>query len=289
MFDKITNGFSLARSSWGVLAKDKHLIWFPLVSGFMFVLVVASFAVPLTTMVDWNQVKEQTEHNNGKPPVWVYGVAFGFYFATYFVMIFCNSALISCAMMRFNGREPRLIDGFGMAMSRLPQIFAWALVSATVGVLLQVIESAYEDAGYYISLILGTAWSVMTFFVVPVLVVEKVNPFSAVGRSMSLVRQTWGEALVGRMGINFALFLLAIPVILLFVGGGLLLAKGMVPVGAALLVAGVIAALLHMAISSALNTILLAALYQYAADRNVPAGFDRDQFEGAFQSKPRMA
>jgi len=289
MFDKISNGFSLARSSWGVLAKDKHLIWFPLISGFMFVLVVASFAVPLTTLVDWNHVKQQTDHNNGKPPAWMYGVAFGFYFATYSVMIFCNSALVSCAMMRFNGREPRLIDGFGMAMSRLPQILAWAFVSATVGVLLQVIESAYEDAGYYISLVLGTAWSVMTFFVVPVLVVEKTGPLAALGRSMSLVRQTWGEALVGRMGINFALFLLAIPVILLFVGGAALLAKGMVPVGVALIVAGVIAGMLHMAISSALNTILLAALYQYAADRNVPEGFNRDQFEGAFQTKTRTA
>lgn len=289
MFDRISNGFSLARSSWGVLVKDKHLIWFPLISGFLFVLVVASFAVPLATMVDWNQVKHQTEHNNGKPPVWVYGVAFGFYFATYFVMIFCNSALISCAMMRFNGRDPSLMDGFSMAMSRLPQIFMWALVSATVGMLLKVIEDAYEDAGYYISLVLGTAWSVMTFFVVPVLVVEKTGPFAAVGRSVSLIRQTWGEALVGRMGINFVMFLLFIPVILLFLAGGVLLAKGMVPVGAALLVAGVIAMLLHMAVSSALNTILLAALYQYAADRNVPQGFDRDQFEGAFQAKPRTA
>ncbi|MBA4187040.1 MAG: hypothetical protein C0467_03385 [Planctomycetaceae bacterium] len=289
MFDKITNGFSLARSSWGVLAKDKQLIWFPLISGFMFVLVVASFAVPLATLVDWNQVKHQTEQNNGKPPVWMYGVAFGFYFACYFVMIFCNAALISCAMMRFNGRDPSLMDGFGMAMARLPQIFAWALVSATVGVLLQVIESANEQVGYYVSLILGTAWSVMTFFVVPVLVVEKTGPLAAVGRSVSLIRQTWGESLVGRMGINFAMFLLAIPVILLFLAGGFLLAKGMVPVGVALLVAAFIALMLHMAISSALNTILLAALYQYAADRNVPSGFDREQFEGAFQTKTQAA
>jgi hypothetical protein len=287
MFDKLSNGMSLARSSWGVLAQDKKLIWFPLVSGLMFVLVVASFAVPLATLVDWAQVKQHADHHNGKPPVWVYAVGFAFYFATYFVMIFCNAALVSCAMMRFNGREPSLSAGFGMAVSRLPQILAWALVSATVGVLLQIIESAYEDAGYYISLVLGTAWSVMTFFVVPVLVVEKTGPVASVGRSVSLVRQTWGEALVGRMGINFFLFLLAIPVILLFVGGGVLLAKGAVPVGAALIAAGIVAGLLHMAVSSALNTILLAALYQYAADRNVPTGFSADQFEGAFQSKNR--
>src|SRR6476620_9802819 len=106
MFDRISNGMSLARSSWAVLVKDKHLILFPIVSGFLFLLVLVSFAVPLATLVDWNQVQQQANANKGRPPVWVYPVAFAFYFCTYFVIIFCNSALISCAMMRFNGQEP---------------------------------------------------------------------------------------------------------------------------------------------------------------------------------------
>ena len=167
MFDRISNGFALARSSWGVLVKDKHLIVFPIVSGILFLIVLASFAIPLATLVDWNQVQKQAEANKGRPPVWVYPVAFAFYFCSYFVIIFCNSALISCAMMRFNGQEPSVGDGFRMAMARLPQIFAWALVSATVGMLLKVIENAHEKVGYYISMLLGAAWSIMTFFVVP--------------------------------------------------------------------------------------------------------------------------
>src|SRR6478672_9244485 len=173
MFDRISNGMALARSSWAVLVKDKHLILFPIVSGILFLLVLASFAVPLATLVDWAKFDQQMQANNNKPPVWVYGVSFAFYFCTYFVIIFCNSALISCAMLRFNGQEPSVGDGFRMAMARLPQIFAWALVSATVGVLLKVIENAHEKVGYYISMLLGAAWSIMTFFVVPVLVVEK--------------------------------------------------------------------------------------------------------------------
>jgi hypothetical protein len=289
VFERISNGFSLARSSWGVLAQDKHLIWFPIVSGFLFLLVVASFVFPLATLVDWNQVQQQTQDNQGKPPVWIYGVAFAFYFACYFVIIFCNSALVACALMRFNGQEPRLRDGFALATARFPQIFAWALVSATVGVLLKAIESAYEDAGYYISLVLGTAWSVMTFFVVPVLVVEKAGPIAAVSRSTSLMVKTWGETLVGRMGINFAMFLLALPIILVFIGGAILIGNGMVAAGVALLILGVVGIILHAAISSALNTILLAALYQYAADRKVPVGFDASRFEGAFQTKVRTA
>jgi hypothetical protein len=289
MFDRISNGFALARSSWAVLSKDKHLIWFPIVSGFLFLLVVASFVVPLATLVDWAQVEQQVQANNNKPPVWVYPVAFAFYFCCYFVIIFCNSALISCAIMRFNGQEPRLADGFRMAMARLPQIFAWALVSATVGMLLKLIENAHEKVGYYVSLILGTAWSIMTFFVVPVLVVEKTGPFQAVGRSVSLLKKTWGEALVGRMGIGFVMFLLFIPVFLMFLGAGFLMVKGMMTAGVALLIVAVVAALLHAAVSSALNTILLAALYQYAADERVPDEFDRGQFTRAFESKPQQA
>jgi hypothetical protein len=282
MFQRMSNGFSLAGSTWRVLTKDKHLIAFPLVSGFFFLLVVLSFAVPLATLVDWKQFEQQLQQNNNKPPVWVYAVSFAFYFCTYFVIIFCNSALISCALLRFNGETPSLTDGFRMALARLPQIFAWAVVSATVGVLLKVIENVHEKVGEIVASLLGTAWSVVTFFVVPVLVVEKIGPMAAVGRSVSLLKKTWGEALVGNMGLNFILFLLFIPIILVFVVGVLLLAKGMVPVGIAVMVVAGILFLLHMAISSALHTIFLAALYQYAADDRVPEGFDRHVMATAF-------
>ena len=167
----------------------------------------------------------------------------------------------------------------------MPQILAWALVSATVGVLLKVIENAHERAGQVISAILGTGWTIVTFFVVPVLVVEKVGPFEAVGRSVSLLKKTWGEALIGRLGLGLFLFLLAIPVILLFVGGVAMLATGKMAIGITLLVAGGIALLLHSAVSSALHTILLAALYQYASEDRVPTGFERRTFEGAFMRK----
>jgi len=282
MFQRFSNGFALAGSTWRVLIRDKHLLVFPIVSGFLFVLVVASFAIPLATMVDWVKFEQQLQQNNNRPPIWVYPVTFAFYFCNYFVIVFCNSALISCALLRFNGERPSLADGFRMALARLPQIFAWALVSATVGLLLKVIENAHEKVGEIIASLLGTAWSIMTFFVVPVLVVEKVGPITAVGRSISLLKKTWGEALIGNMGLNFIMLLLAIPIILLLVGGGVLLATGMMIPGIAMLVFAGIAFLMHMAISSALHTILLAALYQYAHDDRVPEGFDRDVLVHAF-------
>ncbi len=282
MFTRMSNGFALAGSTWRVLVKDKHLLLFPFVSGFLFLLVMASFAVPLATLVDWKQFQQQLQQNNNRPPVWVYGVSFAFYFCTYFVIIFCNAALISCAVLRFHGETPRLSDGFRVAFARLPQIFAWALVSATVGLLLKVIENIHGKVGAIVARLLGSAWSIMTFFVVPVLVVEKTGPLAAVGQSVSLLRKTWGEALVGNMGLNFILSLLFIPVILLFHAGVVLLTKDMAAPGIALLVVAGIMFLIHMAVSSALHTIFLAALYQYAAEDRVPEGFDRAVMESAF-------
>ena len=72
MFDRISNGFALARSSGQVLLKDKHLLIFPIVSGFLFLVVVASFAVPLAVLVDWNQFGQQARANGNKPPPWTY-------------------------------------------------------------------------------------------------------------------------------------------------------------------------------------------------------------------------
>ncbi|MCI0464887.1 MAG: DUF6159 family protein, partial [Gemmataceae bacterium] len=135
-----------------------------------------------------------------------------------------------------------------------------------------------------ISALLGSAWTVLTYFVVPVLVVEKVGPFQAVQRSLALLRKAWGEALVGHMGIGLFVFLFSLLGIGLFVVGGFLCLS--VPVlGVAVLALAVGYCIALMAVSSALNGIFLGALYQYAAFGEVPGGFERGTLEGAFARK----
>jgi hypothetical protein len=282
-FDRISNSFALARSSWGVLRKDKQLVVFPVISCIACLLVLASFALPIGLLALGNKI--QFQDANGNPALWTYPVAFAFYFCNYFVIVFCNSALISCALMRYSGEEPTLADGLGAAWSRLPQIAAWALVAATVGVLLKIIENVHEKAGQLVSSLLGTAWTIITYFVVPVLVVEKVGPFEAIRRSLQLLRRTWGEALVGHVGLGFFKLLLFLPGIVLLVLGGLSCATNLIPLGVALIVLGVLCLLAAAAVGAALDTIFLGALYLYAADQRVPAGFDASAMEGAFRRK----
>jgi hypothetical protein len=283
MFDRLSNSFALACSSWRVLRTDKQLLLLPILSGIGCLLILLAFALPLIALRPWHQFEDA--QGDLQTPWWVYPVAFAYYFCNYLVVIFCNSALISCAMMRFNGEEPTLAKGFQAATSRLPQIVAWALVSATVGLLLKALENVHEKAGVFIAAILGTAWTIMTYFVVPVLVMEKVGPLQAVGRSMAILKKTWGEALIGNFGIGLFVFLLFLPALVLMVLTAAAFASVGLVVGFAALAVTLAYVLLWMAAGSALNTIYVSALYHYAACDQVPTGFEASALAGAFTAK----
>lgn len=282
MFDRMANGWELTKASLRVLRMDKELLVFPMVSSICCLLVLASFVVPL-----WNSQYMAIvvdDHQAPHDPL-AYAIAFAFYFVNYFVIVFFNSALVACAIIRFKGGDPTLADGFRAATNRLPQILAWSLVSATVGVLLRAVESRAEKVGQIISAILGGAWSIATYFVVPVLVVERVDPITAVKRSLSVLRQTWGESLTANFGIGLVTFLAMLLFGVVPVVGGAFALAASVPLGAGLIALGIVGFLAVGLVSSTLDSILLAALYLYAAEGQVPQHFDKALFEGAFARK----
>lgn len=282
MFERISNGWSLAKQSFAVLRMDKELLVFPLLSGIACLAVLASFAVPLwfSGYVETVANDEQVQNN----PL-AYVVLFAFYAVNYFVIVFFNSALVACAVIRFKGGNPTLGDGLGAAMGRLPQIFGWALVAATVGVILQVIESRSERFGQIVASLLGMGWSIITFFVVPVIVIEKAGPITAVQRSTAILRKSWGESLTANFGIGIITFLLNIPAILLIVAGVFVAASVNGILGGAIIAVGVLSVLLISLVSSAVNAIVLAALYLYGATDRVPEAFDAAQLSAAFGHK----
>ena len=246
MFDRLATGWQLAKQSFNVLKLDKELLMFPLLSGIACIIVTATFAIPVffSGMLE-NLGNEQAGEAGGiAQNVLLYVLMFLFYFVSYFVIIFFNSALVACAIIRLKGGDPVLRDGFGAAMARLPQIAGWALVAASVGMILKIIESRSQRFGQIVSGLLGMAWSITTFFVIPVLVVEKAGPVEA-------------AALGAQMTV----------------------------LGIALIVVGVFLLLAVTLISSALGTIMLAALYIYAEEGQVPGGFDAGMIQQAFATK----
>ncbi len=282
MIERLATGWELAKQSVRVLRMDKELLVFPLLSGIACMLVLASFAIPLFL----SGALEAAEDNQDLAQnALTYVILFAFYFINYFVIIFFNSALVGCAIIRLKGGDPTVRDGFGAAAARLPQIAAWAFVAASVGLILRAIESRSERVGQIVSGLLGMAWSITTFFVVPVIVIEKTGPIEAIKRSVSIMKNTWGESLAAKFGIGFITFLLTLVGLIPLGFGVYLASSGMAAIGIALIVVGGLWVLLVSLVASALGSIILAALYIYAAEGQIPNEFDSSLIKTAFAPK----
>lgn len=287
MFESLSRSWGFAMTSYRILWAHKRLLILPLLSGLAGALVVASFVAPLWwtgTLDQWlegPQAREDLQHN-----VALYVGLFLFYFCNYFVIVFFNSALISCVMQSLNGEEPAIGRALAVSAARFPQIVGWALVSAFVGVLLKVVENAHERAAQWIAAILGTAWSAMTYFVVPVIVLEGVGPITAVKQSLGILKRTWGTALVGNFSLGLVGLLILLPIYLVAIGlfvlgamsGSVAIAVGCIALAAVLFVLATIT-------NSAAGTVFTAVLYNYATGRSVPAGIDDAEFSRAFVAK----
>ncbi|HQZ62084.1 MAG TPA: DUF6159 family protein, partial [Dokdonella sp.] len=180
MFEKFSQSWSLVKASASVLRSDKELLIFPLLSAISCIIVAATFFVPAMFAGMFSGMDR--EHMN---PVF-YLFMFAFYVVQYFVIIFFNSALIGAAMIRLNGGDPTVADGFRIAMSKLPTILGYAVIAATVGVILRALQERAGFIGRFVIGLIGLAWTVASFLVVPVLVSQDIGPIDAVKRSAEL-------------------------------------------------------------------------------------------------------
>src|SRR4029079_11875409 len=163
MFDRLSRSWMLFKASASVLAKDQELLLFPLVSLGALFLLLASFAAPALGVVFLSGVEPKVGHAG------MYALAFAFYFSQYFLIFFFNTALVGAAMMRLDGQQPTFRDGIRIATSRVGAIAGWAFIAATVAVILHAIQNRVGFVGRIIVAILGFAWTVATYLVVPVL------------------------------------------------------------------------------------------------------------------------
>lgn len=291
MFERFQRSWQLTKASYNVLRQDRELLIFPIISLIASIVVVILFAIPFfaTGIVD-----AVASEDGGSTAGTILGfvLLFLFYFVTYTIVIFSNSALIGAAMIRLNGGDPTVADGFRIASERFGKILGYAAIAATVGVILNTIRSESREGGIVGAIIGGIvagllefAWNLITFLVVPVLVVENIGPIDAIKRSGQLLKKTWGEQLSANFGIGAVLGLATLGIILV----GMLLTALLsifgtvgIVVGIALTVLAVVAVSLF---GGALSGIYQAALYQYATQGKTSGEFDSALVEGAFTRK----
>jgi hypothetical protein len=278
MFDRLTRSFDLVKASATVLRQDSQLLVFPFISGLASLAVILCFALPIFGF----QAFDQLDGNNAM----LYSGAFLFYVVQYFVIFYFNVALVGAAMIRMDGGVPTLSDGIKVANSRLGAILGYAVIAATVGVVLRAIQERVGFLGRIIVGMLGVGWTIATFLVVPVLVARDKGPVESIKDSAALLKQTWGENVIGQAGMSTFFGLLYVALAL----GGF----GLMALAASLhstvlvtlvVVCGVALFLVTGLIQSALSGIYSAALYRYASGGSTGGAFDKTALAGAFQPK----
>jgi hypothetical protein len=283
MFERFSRSWSLIKASASVLSQDKELLLFPLMSAISTVLVAACFVLPLFGMGAFDGLSEHGAE--GIQPL-AYVFAFLFYLAQYFVIFFFNTALVGAAMIRLDGGDPTVRDGLRIASGKLGAIFGYALIAATVGLLLRALQERAGWIGRAVAGLIGMAWTVASFLVVPILVTRDVGPIEAVKESAKLLKRTWGENVIGQGGIGLVFMLINVLVVVagiaLIVGAAA--TKSAIVIGFAV-AALVIALVLSALIQAALSGIYAAALYRFASGEGETQGFDGALLQNAFAAK----
>lgn len=275
-FERISNGWNLGMTSLETVKDNPALLFFPVFSSLSLIAICISFfggfALLFGLGMDFD---EWLNSSLGETAGMV--ALFIFYLINYFVIVFFNVGLVHCAKAVFEGKEVSWRDGLNYASTRFITILSWAALAATVGVILKILE---DRLGSIISGIIGVVWSVATFFVVPVLAYENVDPFEAVKRSGVMMKENWGKAIGANFSFGVFVFLAYIAIIVACFGLGFALH----PIFA--VIVGVLAILLLHTVVSAAETVFIAATYQYLNDK--PHGnFDGDVLDSIFIQKKK--
>jgi hypothetical protein len=277
MFKTIQNTLELIRASWRVLQEDRRLIFFPIMSGAA-VLIFAALALGVFYSIGTiGRLSDNQTFSAGDAVL-----AFVVYLAVAFIVIYFNAALIACAYERLKGGSPSLSYGLRASQARMGSIFVWALISATVGVILDAVRQSDNGVARIAGMIASALWAFATFLVLPVLVVEGVSPFSALQRSTALFIQTWGKQAVANFGFSLGylavILVAAVPVVI----GAAISTEAAIVLG--VLISLPVAAVGFAALQ-AMDGIFKAALYQFASGESGQSYFSRTALSHAYVEK----
>lgn len=266
IFSRLKTGFGMARRSGRVLRAHPKLLVFPLIGGLSGIaFIVTLFGSLLLT----DSVQD--------PGLVLYGALFVAYLVETFVASFFTAALVAATRTVFHGEEPSIRGSLTAAWQRKLPLFAWSLVAALVGVLIRLIESEDNLVAQVLAGVFAVAWSVMTYFVVPVIVFRNPSVTEMFSESASTFKDMWGESIGAMATIDIFSFLFALVGlrlgVLTFVvtGGTSIQLLATVLIGGSAFVFGLL-------LGKALSGVDKTALYVYATERTAPEFFDDMDF-----------
>ena len=285
---KLQRSWDIFLKSLKLIMAEKKLLIFPLISAFAMILLI-TLIVAGTFL--WIVLTGDPEaESGGESGILGIVVFFVLYLVTMLVSNLCMAAFFCEIFHGLNGESVQITRGIRDAFSRFKAIFMWSLLASTVGVLLQMLERRAGVIGTIVIKLAGVVWAVASCFAIPAIVRNRElnNPFQALKYSAGAIKRTWGESLIGFVGINMISGIAVFLFILLMIAGGVIgfFAESAICWILLAFMAGslLIALILFSYLVNVAQAIYCAALYQYAEGEMVPL-FTQEELAGAFRAK----
>ena len=274
IFRTFRNTWNITKTSAVVLRKDKELLLFPVMSFIGVAIIVGIAAAIFATTGAFDRLNTTGEGSEFQTPDVIIGVLA--LVAALFVINYFNAALMGAARHRLKGGDPNLGTGFAAVNKHIGAVFGWTVISAIILIVLTYLRGKTNSfLGRILIGMIGAVWAYMTFFVVPILIIEGVGPIEAIKRSSGYFKQTWGEQLVSGFGFGIIRFVAILPGVIL--GGA---------IGSISPIAGIIVAIplvtLGLAVVNGLEGVFKMALYIQVVEGVEPQFFDKHLLQTAY-------
>ena len=188
------NFSSSISKSWQLLiqclqffSKNKDLLFFPIIT---LVLSILTISIILTSSL-FEIEKIIPFVKNYPHPVIIILFLLTLYFSFLCMIVYFNTGLIVCAVERLQGKQCSIADGLKLTARHWWPLLQWTIFSATIGFILNVLESSHKTIAEFISILLGFTWAIGTYFVIPIIVFENVGPFQAIKRGFTIFGRGW--------------------------------------------------------------------------------------------------
>lgn len=282
-----SRSWDLTKTTLGVIRKDKELFAYSILSGFFSLAFLCIMFIPLLFV----ELRSFAISSNGLDALNI-GFYFLVYFILFFIFTFFNFCIVYTAKKRFEGGNAKFFESIGFTLSKIHLVIFWSLLSASVSIVMKIIESFGRKRGKginiiasIISWIIGTSWSLATIFTMPAIVYYQIGPFKAIGKSVQTLKKTWGESIIRYIGFGateFILFFLGI-----LVGAGLVFAGISINSISLIIVAVILVSIYFVfliSLFSIATMVFNTALFVYAETGRVPDGFNEDILKSAFKN-----
>ena len=271
----------LTKKSWAVIKENRYLLAFPVIGFLASLIPLAIFWIPAGLL--W--LNDQTAA----------GIALAIIgaFANQIVLSIASGGLVAAADTELSGGDSSIGHGISRSIARLMPLIGWALIGTVINIIVGFIRGNNQNGAASALRNIAAAgvlsmWSLITFFVVPFIMLDGQGPIGAIKKSFALFKEKWGTQIFGGVRIGGVIGLATVlPGILLVVLGffatnldnSTLLAGGIF-----LIVLGILLFMVGALLISTMRGIFSVVLFRFAKDGVIEGGFTDQELADAVRT-----